>query len=45
MNIAVVGGTGYVGLTAAVCLASKGIQFIVLEEPRKKCLGLTGVYQ
>lgn len=24
MRIAIVGGTGYVGLTTAVCLASKG---------------------
>lgn len=36
MRIAVVGGTGYVGLTAAVCLAAKGHNVFCVGKDKEK---------
>ena len=36
MNISVIGGTGYVGLTAAVCLANKGHLVICIGRNKEK---------
>jgi len=49
VNIAVIGGTGYVGLTTAVCLASKGhLTFCVgrsKEKIEKICKGFPIIYE
>jgi len=49
MKITVIGGTGYVGLTTAVCLASKGhLVFCVgrsKEKIKKISMGLPTIYE